>query len=179
MNRFIYYQKKVASKLLLSKFVYPTPAQAVRLKKTVVTALPTDRDPEISAFGLAVLASQFPSFGSNFHHTERSKTLRRIYLAGSNHQAFVYLQFLVNKSLPFQRENQKHFPKLSSNYEMNISLPECTPTNEVNYIFFKYPLTNTSFDLTIQLKFSPASLTESVFYSRLFQVPVEMRTTQR
>src|ERR1700712_4110773 len=175
MNRFIYYQKKVASKLLLSKFVYPTPAQAVRLKKTLGTALPTDRDPEISAFGLAVLASQFPSFASNFHHTERSKTLRRIYLAGTGNQSLVYLQFLVNKSLPFQRENRKQYPLLSKNSEMNISLADCAPTNEVNYIFFKYPLTTVSFDLSIQLRFSPTSLTESVFYSRLFQIPVEIR----
>jgi len=119
MNRFQYYQKKVASKLLLSKFVYPTTAQAVRLKKTLVAALPTERDAEISAFGLTVLASRFPSFVSNVHHTEPSKTLRRVYVAGTQNQALVYLQLLVNKVLPFQRENPKYFPHLSSNHEMN------------------------------------------------------------
>lgn len=157
MNRFVYYEKKIAYKLLLSKFVYPTTKDQIRLLKMTTAVLPPEKDSEVAAFGLAVVYGRFPTFTSSFHHTEKSKVLRRISLTATSKKALTDLQLLVNKIIPFQFENKKYYPRISTNGEINWLMVGCTPPNDVNYIFFKYPLSQNQFDVALQLQFSKQS----------------------
>jgi hypothetical protein len=49
----------------------------------------------------------------------------------------------------------------------------CAPSNEVNYLFFKYPLLTNTYNLALQMKFTPIVLPEAIFYARIFQLPIE------
>ncbi len=119
MNRFVYYEKKVASKLLLSKFVYLTTREQIRLRKITTAVLPPEKDSEIAAFNLAAVYGRLPTFASSFHHTEKSKILRRVSLTATSKKALPDLQLLVNKVIPFQFENKKYYPDFSTNKEIN------------------------------------------------------------
>jgi hypothetical protein len=124
MNRFQFYEKKVAAKLLLSKFVYPTSKKKIRLLKTTLAVLPQERDPEIASFGLASIYGRFPTFASTSSHAkmpqkEKNTILQRISLTATGSKSLVDLQLLVNKIIPFQMENKKYFSSLSNKYELN------------------------------------------------------------
>lgn len=119
MNRFLYYEKTIASKLLLSKFVYPTTKEQIRLLKMKTTVLPPEKDAEVAAFSLTAIYGRFSAFTSSVHHTEKSKILRRIFLTATSKTALTDLHLLVNKILPFQFENKKYYPRFSTKGEVN------------------------------------------------------------
>ncbi len=50
---------------------------------------------------------------------------------------------------------------------------DCTPPNDVSYIFFKYPLAQNQNDFAMKLQFSKNSFFEALYYVRLYQVPLD------
>lgn len=118
MNRFQFYEKKIARKLLLSKFVYQTPLHQICLRKTTLTLLPPERDADIATFCFTATSGRFPTFAQSILF-DKSKVLRRIFFTGTSGLAFQNLQFLVNKILPFQLENKMVYPTLSRDGVLN------------------------------------------------------------
>lgn len=214
MNRFSFYEKKIGAKLLYSKFIYPTTKDKIRFLKLITAALPDEKEPELAAFGLAAVYHQLPTTslqitgkfsgrkGQSFDEEVRPRA-HRVFVTASSHKVLPSLQILVNKILPFQRENKIAFPALSLQKERNWSLPECRPPNEVNYLFAKYPVNDPTYNLivTLQFFFSTKSRNEScnescnesltensffpeklffekrieaIYYSRLFQLPLNL-----
>lgn len=78
MDRFIYYNKKIVNKLILSKFVYSSENQKVVMDRVVVAPLTPQRDSEIVAFGVASFFGTCPSFVNPPHPREQIRVLRNL-----------------------------------------------------------------------------------------------------